>query len=147
MSTATKDMLEGWPHKGYDGPQPWEHDKLGIPREDRDNIGTNPNTVTPTVTHHVPQLTSGSAHPVVHELGRKLGELGFDNSVSRGENPFGSVDNTILSAVNSFRQHYGVRPDPSGYGGDTPQGRALAENHLDPWTVEGILRAHAQRDE
>lgn len=141
-ATATRDMLDGWPREGYEGPQPWEHDKLGISREQRDQIGADRNTVTPTISHDYPILTSGSAHSKVHELGRKLGELGFPNSVSQGENPFGSVDQSLLAAVGGFRARYGVRPDPSGFGGDTPQGRMLAENHLDPWTVEGILRAH-----
>lgn len=133
--------LEGWPSKDYSGPQPWEHDKLGISREERDNVGSDPNTVTPTVSHSHPILTSGSAHPCVHEIGRKLGELGFANSVSKGENPFGTVDQTVLTAVQSFRDQYGIRPDPSEHGGNTASGRTLAENHLDGWTVEGILRA------
>jgi hypothetical protein len=141
-ATAPRDLLDGWPQKGYTGPQPWDHDKLGIPRELRDSIGSNRNTVTPTITHTLPILTSGSAHPCVHELGRKLGELGFPNSVSQGENPFGSVDQSVLSAVGSFRAQYGVEPDPSAFGGATPQGKALAASHLDPWTVEAILRAH-----
>lgn len=138
--------LEGWPPKGYDGPQPWEHDELGISREDRENVGSDENTVTPVITHNHPILTSGSAHESVHELGRKLGALGFPNSVSRGENPFGTVDQSVLGAVQSFRQHYGVRDDPGPWGGNTPQGRALTESHIGPWTVEGILRAYDQRD-
>jgi hypothetical protein len=142
-ATRSRDMLDGWPQKGYDGPQPWEHDKLGISPEARAEVGTGRNTVTPVVSHSYPILTSGSAHPCVHELGRKLGELGFPNSVSQGENPFGSVDQSVLSAVGSFRAQYGVEPDPSGFGGATPQGRALAASHLDPWTVEAIIRAHA----
>jgi peptidoglycan hydrolase-like protein with peptidoglycan-binding domain len=107
-------------------------------------VGSGPNTVTPVVTHPYPILTSGSAHPVVHELGRKLGDLGFPNSASRGANPFGAVDESVLSAVGAFRQAYGVQPDPSGFGGNTQAAKSLAENHLDPWTVEAILRAHDQ---
>jgi len=134
--------LDSWPSRGYDGPQPWEHDELGIPADVRANIGTDRNTVTPVITHTLPILTSGSAHPCVHELGRKLGELGFVNSVSEGRNHFGTVDPTILTAVSTFRQQFGVRPDPSAFGGNTPQGRATAEAHLDPWTIEAILKAH-----
>jgi alkanesulfonate monooxygenase SsuD/methylene tetrahydromethanopterin reductase-like flavin-dependent oxidoreductase (luciferase family) len=140
-ATATRDLLEGWPRKGYDGPQPWEHDELGISREDREQIGTKPNTVTPVITHNHPILTSGSAHPSVHELGRKLGDLGFPNSVSKGENAFGTVDQSVLAAIDTFRSQYGVHPDPSAFGGNTPGGRALAAAHVDPWTVEAILRA------
>jgi hypothetical protein len=137
--------LEGWPKEGYDGPQPWDHDGLNIPPSERDKIGSGENLITPVVTHDYPILTSGSAHPRVHELGRKLGDLGFPNSVSRGENPFGAVDQSVMSAVGSFRAHYGVQPDPSPFGGDTAQGRSLAEAHIDPWTVEAILRAHENR--
>jgi hypothetical protein len=130
--------LEGWPKEGYEGPQPWDHDGLNISRADRDEIGSGRNTVTPVIEHDVPILTSGSAHPVVHELGRKLGDLGFPNSVSAGENPFGSIDQSVMGAVRSFRTRYGVKPDPSGFNGS----KELAEAHLDPWTVQGILRAH-----
>ncbi len=143
-TAATHDWLEGWPREGYDGPQPWQHDELGISREARDQVGAETNTVTPTVTHTHGYLTSGSADPFVHELGRKLAQLGFPNSVSAGENPFGAVDSSIMTAVGGFRQRYGVRPDPSGFGGDTPAGRALAENHIDPWTIEAVLRATAK---
>lgn len=139
--------LDNWASKDYDGPQPWDHDAIGIPREEREQVGSGRNDVTPTVSHAYPILTSGSAHQCVHELGRKLGELGFPNSVSRGENPFGAVDESVLSAVHAFRAQYGVKPDPSGFGGNTPQGRANAEAHLDPWTVEGILRAHKRHVE
>lgn len=136
-----RDWLADWPRHGYDGPQPWDHDALGIPREDRDAVGSEPNTVTPTVTHTHPILTSGSADPVVHDLGRKLGQLGYPNSVSRGENPFGVVDQTVLNAVETFRQQYGVQEDPSPFGGKTDHGRRLAAAHIGPWTTEAILRA------
>lgn len=151
MSTSTEQRqphpLDNWPSKDYEGPQPWEHDELNISREDRDNIGSSENTVTPTISHHHPILTSGSAHQSVHEIGRKLGDLGFPNSVSRGENPFGSVDESVMTSVHAFRAQYGVRPDPSGFGGNTPNGRSSAEAHLDPWTVEAILKAHEKRND
>lgn len=140
-ATATGYSLEGWPSKEYDGPQPWDHDALNIPREERDQVGSGRNTITPVISHPYPILTSGSAHQCVHELGRKLGDLGYPNTVSRGENPFGNVDQSVLGAVQTFRQQYGIQPDPSGFGGNTPAGRTAAEGHLDPWTVEGILRA------
>jgi hypothetical protein len=73
----------------------------------------------------------------VHELGRKLGELGFPNSVSEGNNPFGHVDGTVMTAIKAFRRNFGIRTDPSSFGGDQEQ----ADNHVDPWTVEAILRA------
>lgn len=48
-------------------------------------------------------LTSGTAHEDVHTLGRILADRGFANSVSRGENAFGIVDETILTAVAAVR--------------------------------------------
>lgn len=56
-------------------------------------------------------LTSGSAHDDVHELGRLLADAGYENSVSRGENPFGIVDETILAACQLFRQARDVEPE------------------------------------
>jgi hypothetical protein len=135
--------LDNWPSKDYDGPQPWDHDALGVSREDRDKVGSKRNTLTPTITHPYPILTSGSAHPVVHELGRKLGDLGFPNSVANGENPFGTVDQTVLTAVQAFRRQFGVRVDPSSFNND----ERLADAHIDPWTTEGILRAHKRQEE
>jgi hypothetical protein len=135
--------LDEWPRRNYQGPQPWDHAGLGISSEDRDAVGSKRNTVTPVVSHAFPMLTSGSAHPCVHELGRKLGELGFPNSVSEGTNPFGAVDATVLVAVNTFRAQYGVQPDSRAYsGGGTQTPEMAASTHIDPWTAEGILRAH-----
>jgi hypothetical protein len=145
--TRASHPLDEWPSKGYSGPQPWDHDALNIPREDREKVGSEPNTLTPVVSHAHPILTSGSAHSSVHELGRKLGDLGFPNSVSQGRNPFGTVDESVMTAVHAFRDQYGVQPDPSGFGGNTPQGRSQAAAHIDPWTVEGIVRAHQRRQE
>jgi hypothetical protein len=48
-------------------------------------------------------LTSGSAHEDVHILGQLLGEAGHANSTSEGRNPFGIVDDTILTAVARYR--------------------------------------------
>lgn len=140
--------VDNWATEGYDGPQPWDHQALGIdPTKVQALEPGKPNTVTPTVSHNHPILTSGSAHPVVHELGRILGDLGFENSVTRGENPFGTVDGTILAAVDQFRNRYGVQEDPTGFGGNTPAGRRDAASHIGPWTIEGILRAHEHHRE
>jgi peptidoglycan hydrolase-like protein with peptidoglycan-binding domain len=56
-------------------------------------------------------LTSGSADPAVHELGRQLAELGYTNSVSEGLNPYGIVDETVLQAVRDFRHDHDVLED------------------------------------
>jgi hypothetical protein len=44
----------------------------------------------------------------VHELGRALAELGYENSVSDGRNPYGIVDDTVLQAVGYFRRDHDV---------------------------------------
>lgn len=141
MDTQTKTL--DWPAKGYDGPQPWDHDALGISRSELDKLVTNggPNNLTPKISHAFPILTSGSADQSVHELGRKLAELGYPNSVSAGENPFGTVDASVLGAVKAFRTAYGVEVDASPFNGN----QAVADNHIDPWTVEAILRAQPER--
>jgi hypothetical protein len=135
-----------WPEEGgSDLPQPWDLRGLGLQNAARDfadesKPGTR-NSVSPIViSHGRPTLTSGSTDPGVQELGRILGDLGFPNSVSDGQNPFGSVDNTVMAAVHAFRDAYGVQEDPSGFGGDTPDGRAMAAAHIGPWTWEAILR-------
>lgn len=106
-----------------------------------------PNTVAPIVVDHGrPILTSGSIDVgpgpaiagAVTELGQLLGLLGYPNSVTRGTNPFGVVDDSILGAVEKFRDDYDVREDPSSW---SRNGRANAESHIGPWTWEGILRA------
>lgn len=140
--TPTLDVLDQWATPGYDGPQPWEHRELGYTPDELALDDGAPNTVTPRITHPHPILTHGAAHQCVHELGRMLGDLGYPNSVSRGENPFGTVDQSLMTAVAAFRNQHGVRPDPTAFGGDNPAGRARAAEHLDPWTVQAILVAH-----
>lgn len=144
MSTtdATPQQVDNWGTKDYDGPQPWDHKALGVEDQAKALEPGQKNDAAPTVSHSFPILTSGSSHPAVHELGRKLADLGYPNSVSRGENPFGAVDGTILSAIDAFRSQYNVEEDPSGFGGHTPAGRQNAAAHIGPWTSEGILRAH-----
>jgi hypothetical protein len=138
-----QELRDNWPQEGgMPGvPQPWDLDGLGLAQAARELEPGAPNTVSPIVIEHrVPPLTFGSADQSVHELGRTLGQLGFANSVSKGENPFGAVDASVMAAVDGFRRKYGVVPDPSGFGGDNAAGRELAANHIDAWTVEAIYR-------
>lgn len=58
-----------------------------------------------------PVLTAGTQHEDVHQLGRLLADAGYENSVSRGENPFGLVDETLLTAANAYRIAQGVEPE------------------------------------
>lgn len=55
-----------------------------------------------------PVLTSGSTHPDVLPLGLLLAQLGFENSVSQGTNPFNLVDESILAAVNAARSTHSI---------------------------------------
>lgn len=121
-TTAKASDFSTWPKKGAKttATQPFEVDEHGV-----------------EVTAH-PMLTSGSADvPAVTDLGRRLTELGFENSVSRGENPFGIVDESIIAAVVQFRRQYGVREPADGFGGDQVE----ADRHIGPWTATAIVRA------
>lgn len=143
---ARAEHYSDWPSRDGDLPQPWDHRALNLTNAERDHLDQTKagaaNTVSPiVVSHGKPVLTSGSSDSSVQELGRILGELGFPNSVSDGDNPFGIVDNSVMRAVYAFRDAYGVQEDPSGFGGDTPSGRELAAAHIGAWTWEAVLRA------
>jgi peptidoglycan hydrolase-like protein with peptidoglycan-binding domain len=134
-------LAEGnkWPRKGYDGPQPWELVDAQRAAElvSKEHAG-EPNDAGPVVIgHDRPILTSGSAGPDVEELARRLGDLGYSNSVTEGENPFAVLDQSILGAARAFAGDYGVREDPSGFGGSERE----AEGHIGPWLWEAVLCA------
>lgn len=126
---AAPDPFAEWPAKG--GPsdrQPWRENSIRI-------------------AHSRPTLSSGSADPAVVELAGQLHDLGYESSISQGENPFHLVDGSVLAAVRQFRRDYGVQEDPTGFGGDNDHGRAVADNHIGPWTWEAIARAHARLED
>ena len=101
-----------------------------------------PNTVSPVVIRHsYPILTSGSAGAVVNELASRLHLLGYVTDISKGENPFAIVTDKIMSAVESFREDYGVKEDPTPYGGNTQSARDRAALTIGPFTWEALLRA------
>lgn len=132
-----------WPNAKApsDLPQPWDLRAQNLHREAELAPGAA-NTIAPiVVSHRFPILSSGSADPGVHVLGRALGALGFENTVSKGLNPFGAVDQSVMGAVHAFRSVFGVLEDPSGFGGHTPAGQAAAAAHIGPWTWEAVLRA------
>jgi hypothetical protein len=132
-AVATQDRYADWPAKGgSDAPQPWDLAELGI--DPRDEDARTP--VQPRAG--LPLLTSGSQGVEVRELGQRLGELGYPNSVTRGENPYGVYDQSIHDAVESFRRDYDVREDPSAFIRD---GKTQSATHTGPWTQEAIIRA------
>src|SRR4051795_13506892 len=67
-AAPAEEMPEEWPTKGYDGPQPWEV------------------TRPPALCHNRGILISGSAGDEVLELAACLGRVGYETSISRGEN-------------------------------------------------------------
>jgi peptidoglycan hydrolase-like protein with peptidoglycan-binding domain len=86
-------------------------------------------------------LTSGSSNPAVDTLGRQLAELGYPNSVSRGENPYNIVDASVLDAVNAFRRDHGGLVEPN-----TPGPPEQASNWIGPVTWQAVRDAlDAQR--
>jgi peptidoglycan hydrolase-like protein with peptidoglycan-binding domain len=145
-ATATQESprqrYADWPHKGDDRAQPWDLDAVGVDKADRELEPGARDTVSPVVLRHsYPTLVSGSADPAVAELGRRLAALGYANSVSEGANPFGVVDDSVLSAVDRFRDDYGVQEDPTPYGGTSTAAQIRAALHIGPYTWEAIIRA------
>jgi hypothetical protein len=156
------DYAGEWPAKGgLDGPQPWDLHNLGLKVGTADDGSVTvtsphtggivqlqpgaPDTVSPIVpAHGRPPLGPGSASPAVRELGELLAVLGYETSVSRGQNPQGNFDESIAAAVDRFRTDYGVEEDPSQFPRD---GRANAQSHVLAWTWEAILRAAGRERE
>lgn len=112
--------------KGYDGKQPFES---GGPR------------IKPK--HTKTPLGPGAAGPAVLELAQLLDGLGYPCDISEGRNAFCVFGNAELAAVKRFRDDYGVREDPSGFGGGS-EAAQLAERYVGPWTWEALLRASKQ---
>jgi peptidoglycan hydrolase-like protein with peptidoglycan-binding domain len=135
MATATKSKstkasvkkapAPKWASKGFKGEQPWE---------DREKSSI-------TVVHDKPILASGSAGAAVFELCGLLSELDYETDVTRGVNAFGVYGPAEATAVQRFREDYGVREDPTGFGGESEDAVRLAAAHVGPWTWEGLLRA------
>jgi hypothetical protein len=131
-----------WPQKGDQRAQPWDLDAVGIARSDRELAPGAPDTVSPVVIRHsYPILTSGSGGAAVAELASRLHLLGYVTDLARGENPFATVTSDVLSAVEKFREDYGVQEDPTPYGGNTDRSRSRAANTIGPFTWEGVIRA------
>lgn len=151
---------------GDDVPQPWDLDAQGIvaaaPASGDPSVAQPitvladgeqielapgaPNVIAPIVLDHGrPILASGSIDlgpgpavaGAVTELGQLLALIGYPNSVSRGQNHLGIVDDSIMGAVEKFRDDFDVREDPSGW---QRNGRVNAQTHVGPWTWEAILR-------
>ncbi|MEA2664885.1 MAG: hypothetical protein QOI11_1829 [Candidatus Eremiobacteraeota bacterium] len=125
------DTSTSWPAKGYEGDQPWQADEPDV-----------------TPRAGLPILSSGSVDPQTPDIFRKLAELDekYQTPISRGETAHGVVGAEEMAAVRAFRRDYNVLEDPSPFGGDNPTGREVADNHIGPWTLEALFRAHDSRD-
>lgn len=131
-----------WPQKGDQRPQPWDLDAVGIPEHERRLDPGAPDTVSPVVIRHsYPILSSGSAGAVVNDLAARLALLGYQTDISQGANPFGVVTESVMNAVERFRDGYGVQEDPTAFGGNTENGRRRASAMIGPYTWEALVRA------
>jgi hypothetical protein len=145
---SPRQRYSDWPQRGDERPQPWDLDAVGIAKTDRELEPGAPDTVSPIVIRHqCPVLVSGAANPIVADLGRRLAELGYQTSVSEGANPFGVVDESVFSAVERFREDYGVQEDPTPYGGTTTAATLRAAQVIGPYTWEAIIRASDRDDD
>jgi hypothetical protein len=62
-----------------------------------------------SITHDEPLLASGSAGAVVQRLAALLAVCGHaDNTIGRGENPGGVLDQSVMADVRAFAQEHGV---------------------------------------
>lgn len=139
---SLRQQYADWPQKEDPRPQPWDLDAVGIPKADRELAPGAPDTVSPVlIRHSYPVLASGSGGAAVHELAARLAVLGYQTDISQGENPFGVVNDSIMNAVERFRDDHHVQEDPTPYGGDTPKTRTRAALTIGPFTWEAILRA------
>lgn len=131
-----------WPQKGDQRAQPWDLVAAGIPQHEQGLAEGAPDTISPIVIRHsYPILASGSAGSVVNELATRLHVLGYATDISRGENAYGVLTNDVMGSVEKFREDYGVREDPTPFGGDTQSGRAKANGIVGPYTWEALVRA------
>jgi hypothetical protein len=135
-----------WPQRGgmvrEDGTkaaQPFDLKGHGLPQPGvtRDLLpGGQPDELSPVViAHHKPILAAGTAGSAVEELGGLLAKVGYPNSISRGQNHAFSFDDTIASAIESFKRDFHVTEDPSQF---RP---GEAEHIVGPWLWEALLRA------
>ncbi|HEV3136176.1 MAG TPA: hypothetical protein VG348_15915 [Acidimicrobiia bacterium] len=132
-----------WPAKGWAGPQPWDIRALGITKDQVEQLGPGaPNTLSPVkVRHSFPILGVGSHGPIVGELARRLHALGYRTNIGTGANPYSVLDDSVLAAVENFRDEYNVLEDPAGFGGTGQKAVAKAAEYVGPWTWEALIRA------
>lgn len=117
---APKSLPDGWPSKGYTGPQPWEVED------------------PPALGHAHGLLIVGSAGDDVRTLCALLAYAGYETSVSRGENPLCIFDGSVKAAVEGFRRAYGITEDPGIISASTA-------DVAGPWTWAALYRIARRR--
>lgn len=144
--TTPRQAYADWPQPNDQRAQPWENE--GVSREDRDKLLDNPGTPDTAsaivIGHSMPILSSGSGGEqasFVRELGRRLNILGYTTSIGTNVNPWANCDESVMGAVERFREEHNVQEDPTAWGGNTAAGRQRADAHIGPWTWEAIIRA------
>lgn len=145
-STSTAGSIRAqfadWPQPGDTRPQPWDLDAAGVPEEDRKLAPGARDTASPVVIRHsYPIVSLGSQGSVVSDLAGRLHLLGYESDITRGENKFSSLTESVMGAVDKFREDYNVQEDPTPFGGNTAKARERAAAIVGPYTWEAILRA------
>ena len=112
---AAEELPESWPSAGYTGPQPWE-----VARP-------------PALCHDRRILIAGSAGDDVLELAAALARVGYETSISRGENALAVYGAAEPAAVEAFHRDYGIKEDPAIISATTPDA-------VGPWTWEALFR-------
>jgi hypothetical protein len=137
-----REAFSTWPRKGDLRPQPWDLDALEISPEMAKLAPGARDTVSPVVIHHsYPILSLGSQGSTVADLAGRLHLLGYDTDITRGENMFNTLTESVMGAVDQFREDYNVQEDPTPYGGRTAKAAERAAAIVGPYTWEAILRA------
>jgi peptidoglycan hydrolase-like protein with peptidoglycan-binding domain len=138
---TVRQQFADWPVKGDERPQPWDLDACKIPKADRELEDGAPDTISPVaIRHSYPILSTGSTGSPVTDLATRLKVLGYPTDISRGENPFGILTDSVMQAVEQFREDYNVQEDPTPYGSG-PKARERAASVVGPYTWEGLIRA------
>ncbi len=122
-STAVAEELpEEWPVKGYTGPQPWQVSR------------------PPAITHNRGILIAGSAGDEVLELAACLARIGYETSISRGENANAVYGGAEREAVAAFHRDYGIEEDPAIIAAST-------SDAVGPWSWEALFRLVRRAEE
>lgn len=97
------------------------------------------------VTHSHPIVTFGSAGEPVRHLARLLAELGYrDNTITRGLNAAGVLDDSVMTCVRAFCADTGARNDLAEYRGQSVPAEDLVRNHVGPHIWQALEDAAAR---